>query len=385
MPSSLKPTYAVVKDYEVSSCAGETIDDLWKSCIEKRPHIGNDGFGKLVNSNYKKQGDPKIPLIECIKKILKNQKVETLNQDIGVILATTTGYTATWENLLLDYLGDDSNTETSFDLKAVFSKEPLGYLLEEIKDELQIKGPSAVISTACSASTHSLGLAQQWVKLKKVEKCLVITVELLCLLTKEGFNSFNLLDKTSCKPFDKERTGINLSEAVGCVYIEAQETINDDEIQIAGFGATTDIHQMTTPDPEGKGTAQSMQMAISSANLNNDDIDLIHTHGTASYFNDLAEAMAIKTLWSASDHPPFISTKGVHGHTLGASGLLESCILFKAMKENLCPPTTGFNNFDNELGIKPLSKPLEKKLNCVLKNTLGFGGANASLVFKRGA
>ncbi len=378
--------YSVISSYEASTCAGGTFSDLWEACLGGKSFISDDGLGKVQDPNYTEVGNPVTPLIACIKRALNNNPskkwLDTPNQ-IGIILATTTGHTASWESPLMDFVSSETPDTQKF--AHAFSREPLGLLLEEVKAELKISGPSTVVSTACSASTHALGIAHTWLKIKKVEKCLVISTELLCLLTTKGFASFNLLSPSPCKPFDKNRAGINLSEAFACICLESKESITKEEIHIAGFGASTDTFQMTTPDPEGKGTAASISMALKNAATSSTEVDMLHAHGTASHYNDLAESEAFKNIWpNETMRPLLLSTKGTHGHALGASGLIETCIIAKAMTENICPPTTGFKDEDSRLGLSPTKKLIKKPLFVVVKNTLGFGGANASLVFKKG-
>lgn len=380
------PQYSVISGYETSTCAGNTFSDLWNACVSGESFITEGGLGKVQSPDYTKKGNPIQPLLACIKRALQSTGSNDWlkGSQIGIILATTTGHTASWEAPLMDFVSSDNPDTEKFQI--AFSREPLGLLLEEVKTALEISGPSTVISTACSASTHALGIANTWLKINKVKKCLVISTELLCLLTTKGFASFNLLSQTPCKPFDKTRGGINLSEAFACICLESKALVTEKDIYIAGFGASTDTFQMTTPDPEGKGTAASISMALQNAEVPTSEVDLIHTHGTASHYNDLAESEAIKSLWpDSSKRPLVLSTKGTHGHALGASGLIESCIIAKAMTENTCPPTAGFKEKDDQLGLSPVSTITKKDLNTVVKNTLGFGGANASLVFKKGS
>ena len=377
--------YSVIQGFEVSTCAGEEFSKLWHACLEKKSFINSEGLGPVQSSTYLKNGNPIEPLVSICRNAIEKTlgTSEDWNHKTGIILATTTGHTAAWEQDLINYL---SNRQTNhIEFTNMFSREPLGYLLKEVQKLLSISGPSTVVSTACSASTHAIGLAHTWLQLKKIKRCMVVSTELLCLLTTTGFTSFNLLSKSPSKPFDKDRSGINLSEAFACLCIESVEEVSDKDIFVAGFGASTDTHLMTTPDPEGRGTIRSILMALENSKTSPVEVDFIHCHGTASQYNDLAEVRAIKSIWKEKQNRPFFtSTKGVHGHALGASGLIETCIVAQSLIENKIPPTTGFANEDEELGASPLVEPLEKPISCAIKNTLGFGGANASLVLKKG-
>ena len=379
-------TYPVIKGFETSTCAGEHFIDLWNACLNKKSFINSSGLGEVISNTYTNKGNPIAPMAYCIEKAIastSDKSWDEMRSEIGIILATTTGHTAAWEDSLMTYLKADVTNIVEF--TECFFKEPLGRLLDDIKEKTRVSGPSLVISTACSASTHALGVARAWIKRKKVKRCIVVSTELLCLLTTEGFKSFNLLSKNACTPFDKDRNGINLSEAFGCICIEGQNSVDSDEVYLAGFGASTDTYQMTTPDPEGTGTTASIKMALQQADIHSDRIKLIHCHGTASIYNDLAESKAIHNIWPAKESRPLVtSTKGVHGHALGASGLIETCIATKAMTESICPPTTGFKNPDPELKIVPVLNSTPANLDCIVKNTLGFGGANASIVLQRG-
>jgi len=211
-----------------------------------------------------------------------------------------------------------------------------------------------------------------------VKRCLVGGVELLCELTRTGFQSLQIASKERCRPFDKDRAGINLSEAVVFLCLEMAGSENR-LAQVSGFGIAGDASHMTAPHPDGDGCLRAMRGALSMAKLETRQVGWIHAHGTGSRHNDLAESRAINALFPSP--PPVSSTKGVHGHALGASGALESVLVCRALREGKLLPNWGLENQDPEIKLDIIREAADSRALHVMKNTLAFGGVNTSLVF----
>ena len=191
--------------------------------------------------------------------------------------------------------------------------------------------------------------------------------------------------KTNSKPFAKNRTGINLGEGAGFILIESNQlphkTIPWGYISAANFNL--DAYHATAPQPEGKGSFESMAAVLKMAQLSTEQIPWIYSHGTGSAANDASESCAIRTLFPKSANIPVTSTKSIHGHTLAASGIIESVIGLVAMKENYILPTFTGAEIDPSLQINILSEALPTIFSHFLKNSLGFGGVNASVIFSK--
>jgi 3-oxoacyl-[acyl-carrier-protein] synthase-1 len=241
------------------------------------------------------------------------------------------------------------------------------------------------ISTACSTGLHAIGIAKKLVEKKIFDVCIALGSDALSILTIRGFASLTLIDSSGCKPFDKRRAGISLGEGAGAIVIASKEAANKLEIepiaQICGWGASADCYHMTAPDPSGKGAIKAIENAILDAALNSHYIDMISSHGTATPDNDSAEIMALKTIFN-NNIPPFFSLKRTLGHTLAASGVIESIFSIIAMNSKIIPPTAGFEVEDDNLGFIPTYfNNIEIKY--FLKNSFGFGGNNAACIFAK--
>ncbi len=208
-------------------------------------------------------------------------------------------------------------------------------------------------------------------------RCLVLGAEQICQLTNRGFRSLSLVNGEVCHPFNESFNNICLSEAVSVIYLEKNNPHSKSEI--AGFGCASDGHSMTAPKPDGSGPKASMQQALLEAGLTPQDLDWVHAHGTGSLQNDRAEAAAVKQLEITA---PVSSTKAVHGHSLAAAGVLESIICTRALEKNQILPTWGAEAKHFNITIN--TELIEKPMQAILKNTLGFGGINASLILTKG-
>lgn len=364
---------------------GAGVSSLWTATLEDRSCIEN-GLGRISEQILSKLREKiKLPSNEqnntallisifAIQEAMKQAGWEKLNSDDGFILATTTGQIPMWDRTVFNML-QSSSSQSDFDQFVL--NQPLGSLIKKISQYFDFKGPSFLITSACAASTQALGLAQQWLQSGKVKRVLVGGTEVLCELTVNGFSSLQLLSEKNCQPFDKNRQGINLSEASAYLCLESV-TSKTALAYLTGAGNSLDGHHMTAPHPEGLGTLKAMRIALKSAGLNPQDISWIHAHGTGSNHNDLSEGLAVQQLDSKA---PVSSTKSVHGHALGAVGALESVLIVQALKEQIIIKTLGLVEPDPKIQISYVTKTQKQKLNHVLKSTAGFGGSNAALVF----
>lgn len=261
--------------------------------------------------------------------------------------------------------------------------------------DLGLKGESIALVTACASSTHSIGEAYRAIKHGYEDVVFAGGAEAaICKTGIAGFENMKALssstDKTRASiPFDKERSGFVMGEGAGVVVLESLENaINRGAkiyAEVVGYGATSDSYHITSPEPEGEGAARAMTRAIKDAGLNPTDIDYINAHGTSTHLNDAIESKAIKKAFG--DHSLRLkvsSTKGNTGHLLGAAGAIEAIICAKAVKEGIVPPTINYKEKDEEcdLDIVP-NEPIKQDLNVVMSNSLGFGGHNASVIFKK--
>lgn len=240
------------------------------------------------------------------------------------------------------------------------------------------------LSTACSTAVHGIGMGAKLIENGTYDLVLAIGTDALSLLTFRGFDSLLLVDYNGTRPFDANRIGISLGEAAGAVLLastEVAEKLNAPiKGYVAGWGASADAHHMTAPHPEGRGAKEAAEKAMKSAGVSPEQVDWICAHGTGTPDNDKAEIMAMKQLFP--EMPPFSSMKGALGHTLAASGAVETVYAIEAMKDGIVPTSFRFETQDPEIGTSP-TRGETKELSVIVKNSFGFGGNNGSLILTK--
>ncbi len=301
------------------------------------------------------------------------------DKDTGLIFATTTGHIASWEKDLPRYVRGDLAAPA---FAEVFKDYHLTRTLSGFLRQTDFRGPLQVLTSACAAGAQALVLAELWLRIGKAKRVVVGATETLTNLTAKGFGCFSLLAPDVARPFSAGRLGINLSEAATFMVLTADDSAPHIG-RVLGGATTLDAFDMTRPHPEGRGIHQAMTKALEVSGVRAGEIDWVHAHGTGTPANDASEATALRMLYPTGC-PPVTSTKSTHGHALGASGLLESALVFEAMRRGELLPTAHSPVPDPLLRI-PVQTRLEKKsVNLTLKTTLGFGGVNAALVLGRG-
>lgn len=257
------------------------------------------------------------------------------------------------------------------------------------------RGMCTSVVTACATGTNSIGDAFRHIKhgyadviICGASEAPITTIGIAGFQNMRALNSNNDPERASI-PFDKERSGFVMGEGAGALVLESLEHAQKRGAKIlaevVGYGSTCDAFHITSPDPEGFGASKAMKYAIQEANIDVSEISYINAHGTSTPYNDLFETRAIKNVFKENaKNIPISSTKSMTGHLLGAAGAVESIICVKALQEGFIPPTIGYKVSDEELDLDYVPNVgREAKLNYVLTNSLGFGGHNASLVFKR--
>ncbi|MGO8987356.1 MAG: beta-ketoacyl synthase N-terminal-like domain-containing protein [bacterium] len=288
----------------------------------------------------------------------------------AIILGTTTGGMPLTEALL-------KRNEKDTDQYKYHSTSSVAEFLAGV---LRCSGLVLTVTTACSSGAVAIKLAYELLSAGKANRVLAGGADALCRLTYYGFNSLQLIDPSGAHPLDRDRNGMTVGEGSAMLLLEAGESSPDNAIaEILGGGLSCDAYHPTAPHPEGKGALAAMKKALEDAGIIPADIEYINLHGTGTKDNDLAEAKAIHSVFG-NNIPPLSSVKGATGHSLGASGAIESIICAAAIREGLIPANTGCVNPDPELNLKPALTPLEQKVAVALSNSFGFGGNNACLV-----
>jgi len=259
------------------------------------------------------------------------------------------------------------------------------------------KGPNISSVSACATGTHSIGDAYHIIARGDADAMIAGGTE--STVTPLGIGGFAVMkaltdSRNDCperasRPFDKSRDGFVLAEGAGIVILEEYEAAKQRGAKIyaevVGYGLTGDAYHMTAPATGGEGAARCMKMALKNAGINPEQVGYINAHGTSTPFNDLNESLAIKSVFGDHAYKLMVSsTKSMTGHLLGAAGGLEAVICSMALEKGVIPPTINYEEPDPECDLDYVPNTArEAKVEYAMSNSLGFGGTNATLLFKR--
>lgn len=322
-----------------------------------------------------------------------------INPDrIGVMVGTAFGGLETIETEHKKLLKKPQRPRVSpFTIPALLGNTASGV----IGIEIGCQGPNYGVTSACASGSHAIGEAMGMIVDGHADQMLAggteATITPLCYAGFCGMKAMNTKyndnPKAGSRPFDADRGGFVMGEGAGVVLIESLASAKKRGAKIyselVGYGATCDAHHITTPAPGGKGLAAAMEMAVSMSGMKKTDISYINAHGTSTAYNDKFETMAIKSVFG--DHATnkdgkFVvsSTKSVTGHTLGAAGGIEAVVAAKSIFHDVVPPTINYETPDPDcdLDIVPNTKR-EMTVTAAMSTSLGFGGHNAAILFKK--
>ena len=258
-----------------------------------------------------------------------------------------------------------------------------------------LKGPNISIASACSSASHSIGYSFRSIAHGDADLILTGGAEMATTpLGLAGFNAAKALSTNNenphgaSRPWDRDRDGFVLGEGAGCLLLEEYEHAKARGAkiyaEIIGFGMSADAHHITSPPEGGAGAALSMKNAIFDAQIDSSEIDYVNAHGTSTPAGDIAETEAIKTIFNDStDDLVVSSTKSMTGHLLGAAGAIEAIFSILSINNNICPPTINLDNPDIGCDLNySAHQATQKIVTHSLSNSFGFGGTNATLIFK---
>lgn len=322
--------------------------------------------------------------------------LESLDLDrIGVIWGAGIGGLGTLEQNIADFAtGNGTPRYSPFMIPKMIPDIAPGL----ISIKYGFRGPNYATVSACASSSHAMSNSLDLIRLGKVD--MMITGGSEAAITKTGMGGFNAMKAlsernddpaTASRPFDADRDGFILGEGAGALVFEEYEhaIARGAKIyaEVIGGAATADAHHITAPHPEGLGARNVMKNALADAKINLEDVDYINVHGTSTPLGDIAETKAIKELFGEHAYNLNISsTKSMTGHLLGAAGAVEGIACVLAIKHSFIPPTinhfTDDPNIDSKLNLT-FNKPQFKSVNIAISNTFGFGGHNASIVFRK--
>lgn len=310
---------------------------------------------------------------------------------VGVWIGSGIGGMETYESQFRTFLSKGARRVSPFFVPMMIPDMASG----QVSIMLGAKGINSCTVTACASGTNSIGDAFKVIQRGDADVMITGGSEApITNMSVAGFSSMKALStnpdpKTASRPFDADRNGFVIGEGAGILVIESLESAEARGAkiygEIVGYGSTGDAYHVTQPAPEGEGGARSMKQAIEDAGLQPDDIDYINAHGTSTEYNDKYETAAVKSVFGEHAYKLAVSsTKSMTGHLLGAAGAVESIFCAKAIEEGVLPPTINYETEDPDCDLDYVpNKPRKREVNAVLNNSLGFGGHNATLIFKK--
>lgn len=325
-----------------------------------------------------------------------NINFDKVNRDrFGVIWGAGIGGLKTFQEECLAFgSGDGTPRFNPFFIPKMIADIAPGH----ISIKYGLRGPNFTTVSACASSTNAIIDATTYIRLGKMDMCVTGGSEAaVCEAGIGGFNALHALSKrnddpkTASRPFDVDRDGFVLGDGGATLILEELEHAKARGAKIyaevIGSGLSADAHHMTAPHPEGLGAKNVMINALEDAGIKTTDIDYINVHGTSTPLGDIAESKAIREVFGEHSYDLNISsTKSMTGHLLGAAGAIEAIACILAVKNDLIPPTINHFNDDPEFDSKlnfTFNKAQKRTVNIALSNTFGFGGHNASAIFKK--
>ena len=305
-------------------------------------------------------------VVEQLNNVVKESGVDLSSADTQLIISTTKGN--------IDYLAQNCEQipeRTFIDVSAKIIANHFGCANNPI-----------VVSNACISGVSAFVVARWVLNSTDCENVIVVGADALCEFITSGFASFKSISPVPCKPYDATRDGLTLGEAAGAVLLTTDVAMADEaKIRLAGGAISNDANHISGPSRTGDGLYYAIANAMNEAGVSSEDIGFVNAHGTATRYNDEMESKAIA--WACLDNKPLNSVKGYIGHTLGASGVVETIICAEELKAGVVFGTRGFTESDtpHKLTLSAENQSFEKQ--CCVKTASGFGGCNAAIVLDK--
>lgn len=327
---------------------------------------------------------------ECMKD--SNIDLDKVDRErFGVLFGSGIGGLITIENQITTMLNRGPSRVSPLTIPASISNIAAG----SIAIEFGLLGTCLSVTTACATSTHCIGEAFRGIRDGYMDRALVGGAEAsICKFGISGFQALTALSRSEDKnrasiPFDKDRNGFVMGEGAAALILEDLESALERDAKIygevVGYGTTCDAYHITSPTLDGNGAYRAMRDAINDAKINTSDINYVNAHGTSTEINDKVETLAIKQAFGENAKAVYVSsTKSMTGHLLGAAGAVEAIISIKALEDGFVPATINYVNKDEECDLNlVVNEGIKKEMNYTMSNSLGFGGHNGSVIFKK--
>lgn len=339
----------------------------------------------LTKAEQEKLGTSSQYAIVATKKALERSQLLDSDIDksrIGVAMGTTMGEIPTLTKVNEIWMEKGASAVPG----SLFLQYPSGVIAANVGHHFNLGGPNIVIPTACAAGNYAIGYAYDQIQLGKATAMIAGGSDSLSKLAFSGFNRLHSLAADNCRPFDKNRSGIVISEGCGVLVLEdydhAMERGATIHAEVFGYGLSCSAFHMITPHPEGMGAMRAMNNALRSSGIDRDKIDYISAHGTGTQANDKGETLGIKKVFGdrASDIP-ISSIKSMLGHTMGAASAIEAVTCAMIIEKQVIPPTINYEEKDPHCDLDYVpNQARERQVNYILSNAYAFGGNDSSVL-----
>lgn len=257
---------------------------------------------------------------------------------------------------------------------------------DRVAERFGLTGFRATVSNACASGGSALGLGADLLEAGEADVVLAGGVDSLNRVVLNGFNSLMLVSADGCRPFDAQRKGMTVAEGAGVLVLETEERARARGARVrawfAGRGNSCDAHHVSAPQPEGRGLAEAMRLALADAGLPASAVHYVNAHGTGTADNDPAEARAIRAVFGDAP-PPVSSTKRFFGHAMAAAGAIEAIVSILALEQQALPGNLGLREVDPKIPLAPIPEYRPATLDVAISTSLGFGGNNSAVLFRR--
>ena len=263
-----------------------------------------------------------------------------------------------------------------------------GTIAERVVQGYDFSGPALTISNTCTSGADAVLVASQWIEADICDVVITIGIDLISLMCLAGFYTLSAASTEPCRPFDKNRAGMNVGEGCGCIILRKgdidsryEQAFSKPKFKFRGGGSACDAYHLTAPHPNGCGLQAAIKKALQNSDLSPQDISFINAHGTGTLANDISETNAIEAIFG--NKTPFFSTKRLTGHTLGASGTLELIFSMLCLQEQKIPKSFGCVNAAEDISISPNMEIKNFGGTIAMSTSLAFGGCNTALIIEK--
>lgn len=297
---------------------------------------------------------------------------------VGVFIGTTVGSTLNNEKFYRELKTGNNPSIDGFEI--FLNNNPALY----IKKHYSLKGHAATIANACSSGSDAIGIAASHIENGLCDAAICGGSDELSRIAYLGFISLLVSSRKACRPFDKNRAGLNLGEGAGILILESERCVTKRNAlpiaEVISYSSASDAYHPTGPHPDGKGLRNAILTVLNDAGASAGDVDFINAHGTSTLENDRVEGRVLADIFNADTC--VVSTKAYTGHTLGAAGGIEAVFTIQNMLDGMIPKTVGYEEQDPEIGIFPTQMNIKKKIKIAMSTSLAFGGTNSALLFR---